>query len=72
MVEVVANKDFLPRTTPDWDIVPEFQVTLSKRQHVRANLGVRIPVTNTADRPVQILFYVLWDWFDGSLWKGWK
>jgi mono/diheme cytochrome c family protein len=72
MVEVVANKDFLPHTTPDWDIVPEFQVTLSQRQHVRANLGVSIPVTNTQDRPIQVVFYVLWDWFDGSLLKGWK
>jgi mono/diheme cytochrome c family protein len=72
MVEVVANKNFLPHTTPDWDIVPQFQVTLSARQHVRLNLGTRIPVTNTSDRPVQVVFYVLWDWFDGSLLKGWK
>jgi mono/diheme cytochrome c family protein len=72
MLELVANKDFLPHSTPDWDIVPEVQVTLSRRQHVRANLGVRIPVTNTADRPIQVVFYLLWDWFDGSLFKGWK
>lgn len=72
MMEVIANKDFLPRTTPDWDIVPQFQVTLSQRQHVRVNLGARIPVTNTTDRPIQLVFYVLWDWFDGSLLKGWK
>jgi cytochrome c553 len=72
MVELVANKDFLPRTTPDWDIVPQIQVTLSQRQHVRLNVGTSIPVTNTSDRPVQVVFYVLWDWFDGSLLKGWK
>jgi hypothetical protein len=72
MVEVIANKDFLPHTTPDWDIVPQFQVTLSQRQHVRLNLGTRIPITNTSDRPIQVVFYVLWDWFDGSLLKGWK
>jgi mono/diheme cytochrome c family protein len=72
MVELVANKDFLPHTTPDWDIVPQFQVTLSQRQHVRLNLGSRIPVTNTSNRPIQIVFYVLWDWFDGSLLKGWR
>ena len=40
MVEVVANKElYLPHSTTDWDIVPEVQVTLSRRQHVRANLG---------------------------------
>ncbi|MDQ2840255.1 MAG: cytochrome c [Acidobacteriota bacterium] len=72
MVELVANKDFLPHTTPDWDIVPQFQVSLSQRQHVRINLGTRIPVTNTSNRPIQVVFYVLWDWFDGSLLKGWK
>jgi hypothetical protein len=72
MVELIANKNFLPHSTPDWDIVPEFQVTLSKRQHVRLNLGASIPVTNTSDRSIQVVFYVLWDWFDGSLLKGWK
>ncbi|HEX4773449.1 MAG TPA: cytochrome c [Bryobacteraceae bacterium] len=72
MMEVIANHDFTSQGKTDWDILPEFQVTLSQRQHVRANLGVRIPVTNTADRPVQVVFYVLWDWFDGSLKEGWK
>ena len=41
-------------------------------QHVRANIGVRVPVTNTVDRPVQVVFYLLWDWFDGGLLEGWK
>lgn len=72
MVELVVNKDFLPHTTPDWDIVPQFQVSLSQRQHVRINLGTSIPVTNTSNRPIQVVFYVLWDWFDGSILKGWK
>jgi mono/diheme cytochrome c family protein len=72
MVELVANKDYMPHSTPDWDIVPQFQVSLSARQHVRINLGASIPVTNTSDRPIQVVFYVLWDWFDGSLFKGWR
>jgi mono/diheme cytochrome c family protein len=72
IVELVANKDFLRGTTPDWDVVPQFQVTLSARQHVRINLGTSIPVTNTSNRPIQVVFYVLWDWFDGGLLKGWK
>jgi len=46
-------------------------VTLSKRQHVRANLGVSLPVTNTAGRSAQLVFYVLWDWQDGKLTEGW-
>ena len=72
MVELVANKDYLPHSTPDWDVVPQMQVTLSARQHVRINLGTSIPMTNTSDRPIQVVFYVLWDWFDGSLFKGWR
>jgi len=72
MVEFVANRDFTSYSTTDWDIVPQFQVTLSQRQHVRANLGFSIPVTNTAGRSSQAVFYVLWDWFDGGLREGWK
>ncbi len=71
MVEFVANRDLLRGATTDWDIVPEFQVTLSKRQHVRFNAGVSIPATNTAGRNPQLLFYVLWDWQDGRLTAGW-
>jgi hypothetical protein len=32
---------------------------------------VRVPVTNTSGRQVQIMFYLLWDWFDGRLNEGW-
>jgi len=72
MTEFVANRDFTSQARTNWDIVPQFQVTLSQRQHVRANLGFRIPVTNTAGRSIQAVFYVLWDWFDGGLLDGWK
>jgi len=51
--------------------VPQVQVTLSRREHVRGSVGVKVPVTNT-DRPVQVMFYVLWDWFDGRLVDGWR
>jgi mono/diheme cytochrome c family protein len=72
MTEFVANRDFTSGAKTHWDIVPQFQVTLSQRQHVRFNLGFRIPVTNTAGRPIQAVFYVLWDWFDGGLREGWR
>lgn len=71
MVEFVANRDLMRGATTGWDVVPEFQVTLSKRQHVRFNAGVSIPATNTAGRNPQLLFYVLWDWQDGRLTAGW-
>lgn len=72
MMEFVASRDFASGARTDWDVIPEFQVTLSQRQHVRFNSGLRIPVTNTAGRPVQVVVYVLWDRFDGALFEGWK
>jgi hypothetical protein len=72
MIEMLANRDFQKGAATDLDLVPQIQVTLSQRQHVRANLGVQVPVNHTAGRPVQVAFYLLWDWFDGSLFEGWK
>lgn len=57
--------------TTNWDLLPEMQVAISKRQHIRANAGIRIPTTNTAGRFAQIVFYVLWDWQDGRFNEGW-
>jgi hypothetical protein len=56
----------------NWDVLPEIQVTLSKRQHIRFNAGVRVPLNNTGARSVQAIFYLLWDWFDGGLRDGWR
>mgnify|MGYP006285793289 FL=1 len=54
-----------------WDVMPEVHFTLNQRQHVMANVGVRIPMTQTEGREPQIMFLVLWDWFDGGLFEGW-
>jgi mono/diheme cytochrome c family protein len=72
MTEFVASHNFTARPTTNWDVVPQFQFTVSKRQHIRADFGFRVPVTNTANRPIQAVFYVLWDWFDGGLKEGWR
>jgi mono/diheme cytochrome c family protein len=72
MVEFVANRDLVDGAKTDWDVLPEMQVTISKRQHIRADLGYRAPFTDTADRHGQVSFYILWDWGDGKLWEGWK
>ena len=71
MFEVLGSRDLVNQAQNNWDVVPQMQVTLSKRQHVRGNVGVRVPVNNTAGRPVQVMFYLLWDWQEGSLLKGW-
>jgi hypothetical protein len=71
MVEVIADRDLVPDASTNWDVIPEIQIPLSKRMHILASLGVRLPATNTEDRPRQVLFYVLWDWMDGGLAQGW-
>ncbi len=71
MFEFVANRDLVNAAKTDWDVLPELQVTISKRQHIRGNLGLRIPATNTAGRQKQVMFYLLWDWADGKLTEGW-
>jgi len=71
MIEILAKRDLGAGAVTDWDVLPEFQVTLNRRQHVRAALGFRWPLNDTAGRPKQVMAYVLWDWFDGGLLEGW-
>lgn len=71
MVEVTANRSMASGAVTDWDVMPEFQVSLNRRQNVRVDLGYLIPVNDTTDRPRQIWFYFEWDWGDGGLFEGW-
>ena len=68
--------EFLGSATVDfdetnWSLLPQMQVTLSTRQHIRVNAGVQIPVNRRDERPTRFVFYFLWDWFDGGLTDGW-
>jgi hypothetical protein len=58
--------------TVHWDVVPQMQVSLSRRQHILINVGARIPVNERAGRSTQVIAYFLWDWFDGGLLDGWR
>lgn len=71
MFEFVAARDLVNNVKTDWDILPQMQVTISRRQHIRGDLGLRIPVSNTPGRNVQVMFYLLWDWGDGKITEGW-
>jgi mono/diheme cytochrome c family protein len=53
------------------DLVPQVQVTLGRRQHVRLDVGLRIPADESSRRPTELAVYLLWDWFDGGLLEGW-
>jgi hypothetical protein len=71
MVELVGARELVASERTHWDLVPQIQVSLSKRQHVLLSAGVRIPLNDAHLRTTQIMLYVLWDWFDGGLFSGW-
>ena len=71
MVELLAARELETGHSAEWDVVPQMQVTLNRRQHLMINGGVRIPVTGRDVRPAQVITYFLWDWFDGGLGDGW-
>jgi len=71
MVEFVADRELITAAKTNWSVVPEMQVTISRRQHIRGNIGFSFPVNNTVGRQRQVLFYLLWDWADGRLNEGW-
>lgn len=71
MVELLAARELGGGVGNEWDALPQMQVSLSTRQHVLLNAGVRLPLTQRQDRQTSVLLYVLWDWFDGSFFSGW-
>jgi len=71
MVEVLSARELASGEDVNWDLVPQVQVTLNTRQHVMANVGVRVPMNDTQNRDTQVIVYLLWDWFDGGFFEGW-
>jgi hypothetical protein len=72
MVGVTGTRDLVAGAPVQWDVAPQFQLSLSALQHVRASVGVNIPLTQRDTRSAQFLAYMLWDIADGSFLKGWK
>ncbi len=50
MVEILAARPLETGAAAEWDVVPQLQVSLSTRQHVLLNVGVRVPVTQRSTR----------------------
>jgi mono/diheme cytochrome c family protein len=71
MVELTAGREFAGDADIHYSIVPQIQITLNKRQHIMFNIGMRAPLNKRDVRTTQVIFYVLWDWFDGTLFEGW-
>jgi hypothetical protein len=72
MVAVTGARDLVSGAPINWNAVPEFQVSLSALQHVRASVGLNVPLTQRDTRSTQFLAYLLWDTADGPLFQGWK
>jgi mono/diheme cytochrome c family protein len=72
MIELAGTRDLVSGAPVEWSTVPQFQISLSALQHVRANIGVNIPLNERDTRHAQILAYLLWDTADGPLFTGWK
>ena len=71
MLELLAAREIDMAAQSEWDALPQVQVSLSTRQHVLFNIGVRVPLTQRTDRRTSVMAYLLWDWFDGSFLSGW-
>jgi hypothetical protein len=71
ILEVLAARELESGAQTEWDVVPQLQVSLSKRQHVLGAVGIRQPITDRGNRQTEVVFYLLWDWFDGGVLQGW-
>jgi len=71
MIELLASSELESGAKIHWDIMPQIQLTLNTRQHIMFNIGVRIPGNFTSNRDIQVMAYLLWDWFDGGFFEGW-
>lgn len=71
-VELVAKTPFESgdRDAVQWTVLPELNVGLSRRGHVRAAAGVEFPL-NERTYDWRFQFYLLWDFADGPFWAGW-
>lgn len=71
IVEVLGVRELVSGEPAVWDLLPEMQVTLSRRQHIKVSGGVRVPLNARFARSNAVTMYVLWDWFEGGLFSGW-
>lgn len=72
-MELIATVPFEPgeRDAWRWTVLPQLNMGLSRRGHVRAAVGVELPLN---DRTWDFRFhaYLLWDFADGMFWEGWR
>lgn len=72
---------FVPMVEAGWDVpragedvisfYPQLWIRLSRLGHVAASLGAELPVVAPAPRRPKLIAYLLWDFGDGPLFRGW-
>ena len=72
MIELLGAHEWDAGEGAHWDVVPQVQVSLSRRQHILLNAGVQIPMNDRSGRSTRFISYLLWDWFDGGFFDGWR
>lgn len=72
-VELTATVPFEPgrREAVRWTVLPQVNLGLSRRGHVRAAVGVELPL-NDRTYDFHVHTYLLWDFADGMFWEGWR
>jgi mono/diheme cytochrome c family protein len=71
MVELLSERELTTGARVLFDVVPQMQVTLSRRRHIMVSAGLQMPLNERSGRNRKALVYFLWDWFDGGLFEGW-
>ncbi len=71
MLELLAAAELESPRNVHWDALPQIQISVSRRQHLLACVGVRVPLNDRSTTDPQFVMYLLWDWFDGGLTDGW-
>lgn len=52
-------------------LFPQVWVQLSRLGHVAASVGLQVPTAGPGPRRSTLALFVLWDWGDGGLLRGW-
>jgi hypothetical protein len=52
-------------------LYPQLWIQLSRLGHVAASVGLQVPAAGPGPRSSTLTFFVLWDFGDGGLFRGW-
>lgn len=71
MVELLGRRELEYGERARWELVPEMMASLSRRQHILLNAGLRMPLSSRGARTPTMMMSLRWDWSDGGFFSGW-